>query len=163
MSRKLSRRGWNNVIIVAVVLFIAVIQIPELIKARHGPAPSPASPGMQALLPEQAVISRLVLPRHELELQGGEWIATPGMAADPQAIVKHWQSISGTAVDEPMMVKLKPQLGGPRTVEVWLESAQEPVRVTVYQLPQFWLLRSWQGTWLAVSVEESYLFPAALK
>lgn len=162
MGIKLSRRGWNNVIIVAVVIFIAMVQIPELMKARHDATPS-SSPAVQPLLPEQSVISRLVLPRYELALQGSQWQATPAMEGSAQSLVEHWQSIAGTIVDEQMMAKLKPQLGAPRTVEVWLQSAQEPVRVTVYQLPQFWLLRSWQGAWLAVSVEESYLFPSELK
>lgn len=159
---KLSRRGWNNVIIVAVVIFIAMIQLPDLIKARLDPMSSSQSPALQSLLPEQVTISRLVLPDHVLISQDDQWIAESGIKESPQAIVEHWQSIAGTLVDDEMMAQLKPQLGVPRTVEIWLQSAEEPVRVTVYQLPQFWLLRSWQGVWLAISVEESYLFPTDL-
>lgn len=159
MGIKLSRRGWNNVIIIAVVLFIAVIQFPDLIRARLEPDGVAPSPAMQSLLPEQAAVSRLVLPQNVLTLQGRQWIAEPQIEGAPQKIVEHWQSIAGTVVDEAMIAKLKPQLSAPRTVEVWLHSAEEPIRVTVYQLPQFWLLRSWQGVWLAITVDESYLFP----
>jgi len=158
---KLSRRGWNNVIIVAVVIFIAMIQLPDLIKARLAPSSSSSPSVLQSLLPESAIISRLVLPDHVLTPQDGEWTSEPEVSTSPQKIVEHWQTISGTFVDDEMMAKLKPQLNDPRTVEVWLQSAEEPVRVTVYQQPQFWLLSSWQGVWLAISVEESYLFPTA--
>lgn len=159
MGIKLSRRGWNNVIIIAVVLFIAVIQFPDLIRARFEPDGVAPSPAMQSLLPEQAAVSRLVLPQNVLTLQGSQWVAEPQIEGAPQKIVEHWQAITGTVVDEVMIAQLKPQLSAPRTVEVWLQSAEEPIRVTVYQLPQFWLLRSWQGVWLAITVDESYLFP----
>ncbi|MGF1713506.1 hypothetical protein [Photobacterium chitinilyticum] len=162
MGIKLSRRGWNNVIIIAVVLFIAVIQFPDLIRERFATDDIHSSSNVQFLLPEQAVVSRLVLPQHVFtpqDLQGGSWTAEPQIEGAPQTFVEHWQSLAGTIVDDGMISQLKPQLSSPRTVEVWLQSADEPVRVTVYQLPQFWLLRSWQGTWLAISVDESYLFP----
>ncbi|MCW8329575.1 hypothetical protein MD588_12235 [Photobacterium sp. SDRW27] len=159
MGIKLSRRGWNNVIIIAVVLFIAMIQFPDLIRERFGTDDRSSSPVLQSLLPEQAIVSRLVLPQHVITSLDGQWVAEPRMEEAPQTIVEHWQSISGTTVDEDMMAQLKPQLSTPVTVEVWLQAAEEPVRVTVYQLPQFWLLSSWQGAWLAITVEESYLFP----
>ncbi len=162
MGIKLSRRGWNNVIIIAVVLFIAVIQFPDLIRARFATDDTLSSSDVQFLLPEQAVVSRLILPQHVFtpqDPQDGSWIAEPQIEGAPQTFVEHWQSLAGTIVDDDMISQLKPQLSSPRTVEVWLQSADEPVRVTVYQLPQFWLLRSWQGTWLAISVDESYLFP----
>ncbi|WP_245823664.1 hypothetical protein [Photobacterium proteolyticum] len=159
MGIKLSRRGWNNVIIISVVLFIAAIQFPELIRARFEPEATQASPEVQALLPEQAVISRLVLHQHVFTAEDGRWTAKPLVEGAPQTIVEHWQSITGTLVDDGTMAQLKPQLNAPETVEVWLHSADEPVRVTVYQLPQFWLLKNWQGNWLAISVDESYLFP----
>ncbi|WP_299017051.1 hypothetical protein [uncultured Photobacterium sp.] len=160
MGIKLSRRGWNNVIIIAVILFIALVQFPDLIRERLKPESTPVSPSAsQSLLPEQAVITRLYLPGHTLIQQGSLWIAEPATEKSPQIIVENWQSIAGTVVDEAMMTQLKPQLGTPRTVEIWLQSVEEPVRVTVYQLPQFWLLKGWQGVWLAISVDESYLFP----
>lgn len=161
---KLSRRGWNNVIIVVVVGFIAIVQLPELIKERlsgvsSSSTTSSSSPDLQRLLPEQAVISRLVLPQYQIILQDGQWGATPPMQSNVLAVVQRWQRIAGTAVDKDTMAQLKPQLTTPRTVEIWLAMAEEPIRVTVYQLPQFWLLQGWQGRWLAISVDDAYLFP----
>ncbi|MFC1502930.1 hypothetical protein ACFL53_01060 [Pseudomonadota bacterium] len=161
---KLSRRGWNNVIIVAVIGFIAMVKLPELIKERLSSASSSSttsspSPALQRLLPEQAVITQLVLPHYQLMLQGGQWVAEPSMQSNLPAVVNRWQTIAGTAVDKETMTQLKPQLTAPRTVEIWLMMTEEPVRVTVYQLPQFWLLQGWQGRWLAISVDDTYLFP----
>ncbi|MEH6533517.1 MAG: hypothetical protein V7735_19525 [Photobacterium frigidiphilum] len=155
---RLSRRGWNNVIIVAVVIFIAMIQLPDLIKARLASSDE-ASPILHSLLPAKATISQLVLPHHQIMKKEGIWVSVPSINTEPQVWVDHWQSIAGTPVNDDMMVKLKSQLTSPRTVEIWLQSAEEPIRVTVYQQPQFWLLKSWQGSWIAISVEEAYLFP----
>lgn len=160
---KLSRRGWNNVIIAAVVGFIAMVQLPELIKERFSNASSSSSTtpsaALRRLLPEQAVITQLVLPDYQLMLQGGQWAAEPSMQSDLPAVVNRWQAIAGTAVDNETITQLKPQLAAPRTVEIWLTMTEEPVRVTVYYLPQFWLLQGWEGRWLAISVDETYLFP----
>jgi hypothetical protein len=161
---RLSRRGWNNVIIVAVVIFIATIQLPDLIKARLASSDEASpdeivSPILHSLLPAKATISQLVLPHHQIMKKEGIWISEPSINTEPQIWIDHWESIAGTPVNDDMMVKLKSQLTSPRTVEIWLQSAEEPIRVTVYQQPQFWLLKSWQGSWIAISVEEAYLFP----
>jgi hypothetical protein len=44
------------------------------------------------------------------------------------------------------------------SVEVWFEKEEEPQRITVYQAPNFWMMQNWQGEWIAVSAEKSYLF-----
>ncbi len=59
---------------------------------------------------------------------------------------------------------LASQLTTPHTIEVWYQaSAEEPQRITYYQLPEFWLLKNWNDQWLAVSIEESYLFQVLAK
>ncbi|MGF1868591.1 hypothetical protein [Photobacterium indicum] len=161
---RLSRRGWNNVIIIAVVIFIAMMQLPDLIKARLASSDiassdEVASPILHSLLPAKATISQLVLPHHQIMKKEGIWVSEPSINTEPQVWIEHWESIAGTPVNDDMMVQLKSQLTSPRTVEIWLQSAEEPIRVTVYQQPQFWLLKSWQGSWIAISVEEAYLFP----
>ncbi|MGR5128431.1 hypothetical protein [Photobacterium swingsii] len=155
---KLSRRGWNNVIIFAVIIFIAVIQLPTLIKQKYGTASPPVT--LSTLLPAHAVIDQLILPEQHYIRQGDDWHITGGEQTAHVDVVSHWATLAGTPVDEAMMTKLQPQLTQPRTVEIWLQAYEEPVRVTVYQLPQFWLLKNWQAQWLAVSVEPTYLFPS---
>ena len=160
---RLSRRGWNNVIIIAVICFIAVVQLPEIVKQRFGnESLPPAVSDMATLLPAESMIEQLHLPQTSLNRQDTGWLASPEVALPAEQLVGHWQALSGTAVSNEMVDKLKPTLPPPNSVEVWLVGQEEPVRVTVYQQPQFWLLQNWQGEWLAVSVEEAYLFPPVL-
>ncbi|PSW11820.1 hypothetical protein C9J01_14960 [Photobacterium rosenbergii] len=160
---RLSRRGWNNVIIIAVICFIAVVQLPELVKHRFGhEGETQVQPDMTALLPTQAEIDQLHLPLTSVNREDGSWQASPRVALPADQLISHWQSLAGTAVSNEMVGKLKPTLPPPSSVEIWLAGWEEPVRVTVYQQPQFWLLKNWQGEWLAISVEEAYLFPPVL-
>ncbi|MBC7001874.1 hypothetical protein BIZ37_04845 [Photobacterium sp. BZF1] len=160
---RLSRRGWNNVIIIAVICFIAVVQLPELVKQRFGhEGETQAQSDMTALLPTQAEIDQLHLPLTSVNREDGSWLAHPRVALPAEQLISHWQSLAGTAVSDEMVGKLKPTLPPPSSVEIWLAGREEPVRVTVYQQPQFWLLKNWQGEWLAISVEEAYLFPPVL-
>lgn len=158
---RLSRRGWNNVIIIGVVCFIAVIRLPELLQQRFAtnqPEPMVAS-GLTRLLPEDTPMTRLSLPQVALRQSELGWLAEPPVSLPAATLAAHWQRLEGTPVNRDMMAQLQPTLQAPRTAEIWLASHEEPVRVTIYQLPQFWLLQNWQGEWLAVSVDEAYLFP----
>ncbi|WP_051415982.1 hypothetical protein [Salinivibrio socompensis] len=67
--------------------------------------------------------------------------------------------MTGTHVDEATLQSLRPQLATPRTLELTRSPDQEPIRITYYQQPQYWLMQNEQGQWLAVSVDRRYLFP----
>ncbi|MGR5140707.1 hypothetical protein ACQKPX_03415 [Photobacterium sp. DNB23_23_1] len=160
---RLSRRGWNNVMIIAVICFIAVVQLPELVKQRFGQEGlAREGSGMAMLLPFESTIEQLHLPQTSLQREGGEWVARPRVALPAAQLISHWQALTGTAISNEVVGKLKSTLPPPSSVEIWLAGQEEPVRVTVYQQPQYWLLQNWQGEWLAVSVEAAYLFPPVL-
>ncbi|MDO6580718.1 hypothetical protein Q4491_05100 [Photobacterium sp. 2_MG-2023] len=158
---KLSRKGWNNIIIIGVLLFVAIIQLQSLPKERMaGHEPQAANTaGLVRLLPPDAQVTRLALPNVAFTQSAGQWQSEPVIAGDPSAIVANWQDVAGTKIDSETFAQLNDKLASPRSVEVWLENHEEPYRLTVYQLPQFWLLQNWQGEWLAITVEASYLFP----
>ena len=106
---RLSRRGWNNVIIIAVICFIAVVQLPELVKQRFGhEGETQAQPDMTALLPTQAEIDQLHLPLTSVNREDGSWLAHPRVALPADQLISHWQSLAGTAVSDEMVGKLKP-------------------------------------------------------
>ncbi|KDM90666.1 hypothetical protein [Photobacterium galatheae] len=160
---KLTRRGWNNFIIIGVLFFVAIIQLPELLKQRLLPETSSttqSTAGLVRLLPPEARIAKLVLPDVIFSQQAGNWQSEPAINGDPTVIVSHWSGIAGTKVDADTFARLNDKLTTPRSVEVWLVDQAEPYRLTVYQLPQFWLLQNWAGEWLAITVEPGYLFPA---
>ncbi|MCG3816493.1 hypothetical protein [Photobacterium damselae] len=158
---KLTRRGWNNVMIIGVISFIAIIQLPELIKAHLAKTSTPQAPQAHiiSLLPANAHINQLRFRQHDIDLLPHGWRIRPSSQQAPETFVNHWQSLQGTEVLPEMLAKLKPLLTDPQTVEIGLVGHNEPARVTVYQLPKFWLMQNPQGKWLAISVDNGYLFP----
>ena len=157
---RLTRRGWNNVIIIGVLAFIAVIQLPGLIRARlTTPVASVPSPAVIPLFAQDRMIQRLLLPKMAFQHLVAGWESNPSITLDIATVVARWQALVGTEVSEQQLVSLKSQLKTPRTVEAWLVGYSQPQRITAYQLPHFWLFNNGTGQWLAVTVDADFLFP----
>ncbi|PSV97290.1 hypothetical protein [Photobacterium iliopiscarium] len=157
---RLTRRGWNNVIIIGVLAFIAAIQLPGLIRARlTTPVASVPSPAVIPLFAQDRMIQRLLLPKMAFQHLVAGWESNPSITLDIATVVARWQALVGTEVSEQQLVSLKSQLKTPRTVEAWLVGYSQPQRITAYQLPHFWLFNNGAGQWLAVTVDADFLFP----
>ncbi|KJG14038.1 hypothetical protein [Photobacterium iliopiscarium] len=157
---RLTRRGWNNVIIIGVLAFIAVIQLPGLIRARlTTPVASVPSPAVIPLFAQDRMIQRLLLPKMAFQHLVAGWESNPSITLDIATVVARWQALVGTEVSKQQLVSLKSQLKTPRTVEAWLVGYSQPQRITAYQLPHFWLFNNGAGQWLAVTVDADFLFP----
>ncbi|MCD9514623.1 hypothetical protein [Photobacterium carnosum] len=157
---RLTRRGWNNVIIIGVLAFIAVIQLPGLIRARlTTPVASVPSPAVIPLFAQDRIIQRLLLPKMAFQHSVAGWESNPSITLDIATFIARWQTLAGTEVSEQQLVSLKSQLKTPRTVEAWLVGYSQPQRITAYQLPHFWLFNNGTGQWLAVTVDADFLFP----
>lgn len=150
------RRRWNNMLILAVILFIGIINLPSIIKSYL--IEPPASP-YPSLLNPQAQLEAIHFTRVSLQYRDGEWQARPPTEVEPQQLAERWQQLAGTPVDEQTYQSLQSKLGNPHTIEVWYRDQEEPQRITYYQAPQFWLFKNWQNEWIAVSAEAGYLFP----
>ncbi|EII3093755.1 hypothetical protein LG816_003072 [Vibrio cholerae] len=153
------RRRWNNILILSVIAFIAVINLPTVIKSYLLPDPASQFP---SLLRTDATLQALHFPAFSLEKSREEWQSEPELSVDGQELVQRWHALTGTEVDEATYRALQPALPNAQTIEVWYADREEPQRITFYQTPQFWLLKNWQDRWIAVSAEASYLFPAPL-
>ncbi|HFG2098274.1 TPA: hypothetical protein ACGF4L_002506 [Vibrio cholerae] len=153
------RRRWNNILILSVIAFIAVINLPTVIKSYLLPYPASQFP---SLLRTDATLQALHFPAFSLEKSREEWQSEPELSVDGQELVQRWHALTGTEVDEATYRALQPTLPNAQTIEVWYADREEPQRITFYQTPQFWLLKNWQDRWIAVSAEASYLFPAPL-
>ncbi|ENM3763559.1 hypothetical protein O1E19_002598 [Vibrio cholerae] len=153
------RRRWNNILILSVIAFIAVINLPTVIKSYLLPDPASQFP---SLLRTDATLQALHFPEFSLEKSREEWQSEPELSVDGQELVQRWHALTGTEVDEATYRALQPTLLNAQTIEVWYADREEPQRITFYQTPQFWLLKNWQDRWIAVSAEASYLFPAPL-
>ncbi|MGR6832856.1 hypothetical protein [Aliivibrio wodanis] len=146
-----SRRKYNNMLIIFVLLFIGVLQAPQLIKT-------------YLLEPEQQVETVTdVQPLFEgvNGIQKMHFVdydlASDASETDSQ-LIERWFILEGTVLNAESVKVLKTKLPALSTVEVWLENQEEPQRVTIYQAPNFWMMQNWQGEWIAVSAEEEYLF-----
>ncbi|MEC6815542.1 hypothetical protein VXS05_10900 [Photobacterium toruni] len=157
---RLTRRGWNNVIIIGVLAFIAVIRLPELIRERLAITTSsiPAS-AVIPLFASDRIIRQLLLPTIALQHSAAGWKSQPSLGSDIAAFVSRWQTLQGTKVSAEQLLVLKKQLLVPHTVEAWFIGQPQPQRITAYQLSHFWLFNNGAGQWLAVTVDSDFLFP----
>lgn len=154
------RRRWNNILIILVLLFIGVLNLPPLLKSYLMSNNSEEQVYPSLFIPNtplQAVYTR----SFELIFDQNEWQVTPSIDATPEQLVQRWQALVGTEVDEQTVRSLQPSLIGPQTIEAWYQDQEEPQRITYYQAPQFWLFKNWQDKWIAISVEADYLFPSS--
>jgi hypothetical protein len=152
---KLSRRGWNNLLIFALIIFMVVLNLPNVLKSRL----QEQERAYPYLLNPDATVEQLHFSRLSLERQGETWVMNQESTISAADLASRWISLAGTEVDEDTFSQLKGSLSSPETIEVWYLDQEEPQRVTYYQTPKFWLLKNWQNKWIAVSVEDSYLFP----
>lgn len=155
------RRRWNNILILLVLIFIGVLNLPPLLKSY---LMEPEATPYPTLFNPQAELQAIHFPSFSLELNQGRWRETPPRShLDPEEWVKRWQQLAGTEVDEETFRSLHSLLNHPQTIEVWYLNQEEPQRITYYQLPQFWLFKNWQDKWIAISVDAEYLLPAVLE
>lgn len=154
------RRRWNNLLILGVLAFMLVLNLPTLIQTyllddvteREHPF----------LLNPNQDLHALHATQWSLTNEYGAWQLNVQSTILPQDLAQRWNSLVGTEITDENYQSLKGNLTSPQSIEVWYEDQEEPQRITYYQLPQFWLLKNWQDKWIAVTVEPSYLFPAEL-
>ncbi|MEZ8865833.1 hypothetical protein [Vibrio sp. L3-7] len=151
----------------SVIAFIGVLNLPTLIKTyliEPEPELQVSSPYPYLLNPT-AELQALHFADWSVVLEDSHWIyqfkdTTLPQTTSAQELSQRWQELVGTEIDSQTYTDLSPQLNTPHTIEVWYQDQEEPQRITYYQLPEFWLLKNWNDQWLAVSIEESYLFPS---
>jgi hypothetical protein len=154
--KKFTRRGWNNVLIFAVIAFMLILNLPTIIKNNFM---EPAQSIYPYVMDPQSDIREMHFATLSIQRHNLEWVANKDLSISPLELVQRWHFLAGTEVDEVTFAQLKEQLPKANTLEIWYLDKEEPQRVTYYQTPQFWLMKSWEQKWIAVSVEEDYLFP----
>ncbi|WP_165312556.1 hypothetical protein [Vibrio ziniensis] len=151
------RRRWNNILILAVVLFIGVLNLPTVIKTYF--MQPPVATQYPTLLNPNWQLQAMHFSHLSLEKNQGRWRATPPSEIAPETLVERWKLLVGTEVDDATYQSFQSMLRSPQTVEVWYSDREEPQRITFYQTPRFWLFKNWQDKWIAISVEKGYLLP----
>ena len=156
-------RKWNNILMLCVVAFIGVLNLPAIIKTY---LIEPEESAYPYLLSPSLDLQSMHFPSFSIEQSNNQWQISPSSIRLPigaNELISRWKSVVGTEIDEETYQTLGDKLGQPQTVEVWYQDQEEPHRITYYQLPDFWLLKNWQGKWIAISVAEEYLSPTPLK
>ncbi len=154
MFSRLTRRQWNNVIIIACILFIGVLNLPTAIKTYLMQQEVNSYP--YVLNPELHLLT-INLPLVTLDKSSSSWKADPLTQLQAIELAQRWQALVGTEVTDKQFSTIKPTLPAPMTVEVWYVDQEEPQRITIYQAEQFWLFKSWEEKWLAITVDGMYL------
>ena len=149
--KKPSRRKYNNILMIAVLVFIGVLQAPQLIKTYllEPEQQVDTVTGVQPLFEGSNTIQKMHFADYDL---------APDTSETDSQLIERWFTLQGTVLNEESVKVLKTKLPAPSTVEAWLEKQEEPQRITIYQAPNFWMMQNWQGEWIAVSGEEGYLF-----
>ncbi|GMM89530.1 hypothetical protein [Vibrio fortis] len=160
-------RRWNNILILSVIAFIGVLNLPTIIKTYllEPEVEITSESGFPYLLNPSDQVTAMHFSQWSIVLNEDGWEyqeqGRPLELTEPsaQTLSQRWQQLVGTEVDSETYQSLSASLFSPQTIEVWYQHQEEPQRITYYQLPDFWLLQNWQGKWLAVSVESEYLMP----
>ncbi|MDN3684043.1 hypothetical protein QW180_09030 [Vibrio sinaloensis] len=153
------RRRWNNILILGIIAFIGLLNLPTLIKTYLIEEPVVESTHPYLLNPSANLSALHFFSTWSLELHQGQWQSSVSSAIPEAELASRWQSLVGTEISQANFDSLKPQLSAPQSIEVWYLDQEEPQRITYYQTPQFWLLKNWQDKWIAISVDTRYLMP----
>ncbi|SDH75202.1 hypothetical protein SAMN04488136_12763 [Vibrio xiamenensis] len=155
------RRRWNNILILCIIGFIGLINLPTLIKTYL--IDQPEQTETPRVLMANAELTALHFNHGVLERKDGQWRANFAIKDTPAAMAQRWQNLVGTRIDQTTFEQLEPSLEGPQTIEAWYRNQDEPQRVTIYYSPKFWLMKNGMNAWVAVTAQPSDLFPTQTK
>ncbi|ODP97981.1 MULTISPECIES: hypothetical protein [Salinivibrio] len=154
---KLKRQTWNNILILSVVVFFGLMLLPDYLRHQRQARATPE--GVIALVESRSDVLSLRFSHLTLTRTLEGWQSDKPLVISPTELAQRWLGLTGTQIDDTTLQSLRPQLTSPRTLELTRSPDQEPIRITYYQQPQFWLMQNEHGQWLAVSVDSRYLFP----
>jgi hypothetical protein len=158
---------WNNILILAVIVFILLLNLPTLIKTYLIAPNDPVQPDTSQavvitapnLLNPNQTLTALNFADWSLAIGADHWRSSQPITITEDEAIERWQALTGTAIDEETYQKLIATLPAPSSIEVWYQNLDQPQRITYYQTPKFWLFKNYHDIWIAVSVDEAYLFP----
>jgi hypothetical protein len=153
---------WNNILILAVIVFILLLNLPTFIKT-YLIAPSdsvqPVVITAPNLLNPNQTLTALNFADWSLAFGADHWRSSQPITITEDEAIERWKTLTGTAIDEETYQKLTATLPAPSSIEVWYQNLDQPQRITYYQTPKFWLFKNYHDVWIAVSVDQTYLFP----
>lgn len=142
---RLSRRGWNNVLIFLVLAMILVFRLSDDRLSGAGDDKAKASSdsvvvdGQLALLPPNSIILEIDLPSRVIQRVGTTWRSQPS-AARPVVTVDAWQHMRLKPWTKPIGAGVKGQ-----SIQVFIAQSDTPLRLTLFKKGEHYFLTNWQG------------------
>ena len=154
---KLSRTGWNNIIIFAVMGVILLINLTQR-PANHD---SSSVSREQALFTQSQLILTLEIQQHvTIERIGRTWRSSPALIQGQalEQMMMSWQSLSGKLVEQPAQVDLKMGL----VVSLAIAGESDLLQLQLYDLDgTLYIYKPAVGQWYALPLPLfSQLLPA---
>lgn len=140
---KLSRKGWNNLIIVAVLIAITLLhRLDQAQQENEAKRPRP-------LLPEAAVVLTWQGPSWRIERLGQGWRSAPDLGLDGGQLadrIAQWQGW--------LLAPAEALRGNPVTSQIWIAGQSDPLELRLYQDNGKFAALLPPSTWLGLSQEQ---------
>jgi hypothetical protein len=146
---QLSRRGWNNVLIFAVLAMMLIFQYSGNMLNQDSKAPL-----YQPALPANAVVLSMQFDNIQIRRVGRELEIKPAMRltqAQLQQIIKAWESATFKVLPADIAVT---NLAYGVNLSFELANLSEPVTLILYQVEGGYLLQNWQQQLLQIDEAE---------
>jgi len=146
---KLSRRGWNNVLIFVVLVMMLVFQY--LGKKMNS---DDAVSQYQSALPSNAVILSMQFDNIQIQRVGSQLATKPELGLSQpqlQQIIKAWERATFKPVAEDVVIA---NLAYGINITFELVNLAEPVTLILYQIDGGYLLQNWQSQLLQIDDAE---------
>ena len=140
---KLSRKGWNNVIIVVVLIVITLLHRLEQAQQENSAQRS------RPLLPEAAVVLTWQGPSWQTERIGQGWRSGPDLGLSSAQLAARIETWQGWLLPPGGAVR-----GTPVTLKIWVAGQSDPVEVGLYQDDGKFAALLPPSTWLTLSQEQ---------
>ncbi|MGC3835060.1 hypothetical protein [Moritella viscosa] len=146
---QLSRRGWNNVLIFAVLAMMLVFQYSG--KKIEG---DESTSQYQAALPAHAVVLSMQFDNIQIQRVGSQLATLPELGLSQsqlKQIIKAWETATFKPVINDIVIA---NLAYGINIFFELANLSEPVTLILYQIDSGYLLQNWQGQLLQIDESE---------
>ncbi|WP_198438663.1 hypothetical protein [Moritella sp. F3] len=146
---QLSRRGWNNVLIFAVLAMMLIFQYSG--KKMNG---DDSESQYQSALPSRAVVLSMQFDNIQIQRVGSQLATKPELGLSQpqlQQIIKAWESATFKPVAKDVVIA---NLAYGINISFELANLAEPVILILYQIDSGYLLQNWQSQLLQIDEAE---------
>lgn len=146
---QLSRRGWNNVLIFAVLAMMLIFQYSG--KKMNG---DDSATLYQSALPASAVVLSMQFDNIQIQRVGSQLATKPELGLSQpqlQQIIKAWESATFKPLAKDVVIA---NLAYGINISFELANLAEPVTLILYQIDSGYLLQNWQSQLLQIDETE---------